>query len=109
MVDVARFFMEFCMSESCGKCLPCRVGTAQMHELLSRITEGRATDGDMALLEELCDVVKHTSLCGLGQAAPNPVLSTLRYFHDEYLAHVRDHTCPAGQCQMASIPQEVQA
>ncbi len=109
MVDVARFFMEFCMSESCGKCLPCRVGTAQMHELLARITEGKATDADVALLEELCDVVRNTSLCGLGQGAPNPVMSTMRYFHDEYLAHVMDHTCPAGQCQIEPIPQEVKA
>jgi len=85
MVDVARFFMEFCMSESCGKCVPCRVGTWQMHELLDRIMNGKGTHKDLTLLEELCDTVRMTSLCGLGQTAPNPVLSTLRYFRQEYL------------------------
>ncbi len=84
MVDVARFFMEFCMTESCGKCVPCRVGTVQMHDLLKKIIDRKATARDLALLEELCDMVKSTSLCGLGQTAPNPVLSTLRYFHKEY-------------------------
>jgi len=84
MVDVARFFMEFCMSESCGKCVPCRVGTWQMHELLDRIVEKQATPKDLELLTELCDMVQSTSLCGLGQTAPNPVLSTLRYFQHEY-------------------------
>jgi bidirectional [NiFe] hydrogenase diaphorase subunit len=84
MVDVARYFMEFCMDESCGKCIPCRAGTVQMFGLLSRIGDGRATAGDLATLEGLCDLVKHTSLCGLGQSAPNPVLSTLRYFRGEY-------------------------
>jgi bidirectional [NiFe] hydrogenase diaphorase subunit len=84
MVDVARFFMEFCMSESCGKCIPCRVGTHQMHELLDRLCKKQGTEKDLALLRELCDVVKNTSLCGLGQTAPNPVLSTLRYFENEY-------------------------
>jgi len=84
MVDVARYFMEFCMSESCGKCVPCRVGTWQMHELLQRMLDGQAHPRDLELLKELCDMVQHTSLCGLGQTAPNPVLSTLRYFHHEY-------------------------
>ncbi|WP_372897228.1 NADH-quinone oxidoreductase subunit NuoF [Stieleria sp.] len=84
MVDVARYFMEFCMTESCGKCVPCRAGTVQMHGLLDKIAEGRATQADLDLLEELCDVVQATSLCGLGQTAPNPVLSTLRYFRHEY-------------------------
>jgi bidirectional [NiFe] hydrogenase diaphorase subunit len=98
MVDVARYFMEFCMSESCGKCVPCRVGTAHMYELLNRITLGEATLADLAQLETLCDVVRHTSLCGLGQGAPNPVLSTLRFFRDEYMAHIVDKTCPAGVC-----------
>jgi bidirectional [NiFe] hydrogenase diaphorase subunit len=84
MVDVARFFMEFCMSESCGKCVPCRVGTYQMHELLDRIHRGEGRPRDLDLLKELCDVVRHTSLCGLGQTAPNPVLSTLHYFGNEY-------------------------
>jgi NADH:ubiquinone oxidoreductase subunit F (NADH-binding) len=100
MVDVAKYFMEFCMSESCGKCIPCRVGTAQMYGLLDKITQGEATLDDLALLEELCDMVKHTSLCGLGQAAPNPVLSTLKYFHNEYIAHIIDKTCPAGVCKI---------
>lgn len=84
MVDVARFFMEFCMDESCGKCVPCRAGTQQMHGLLERIAKAKATRADLELLEELCDVVQATSLCGLGQTAPNPVLSTLRYFRHEY-------------------------
>ena len=100
MVDVARFFMEFCMSESCGKCVPCRAGTAQMYDLLTRITSGTATLDTLTMLEELCDLVKSTSLCGLGQTAPNPLLSTLRYFRDEYVAHIVDHTCPAGVCKM---------
>ena len=90
MVDVARFFMEFCMDESCGKCIPCRAGTVQLHRLLTRITERKATADDLAQLESLCDMVKHTSLCGLGQSAPNPVLSTLRYFRNEYQALLRD-------------------
>jgi bidirectional [NiFe] hydrogenase diaphorase subunit len=84
MVDVARYFMEFCVDESCGKCIPCRAGTVQMHQLLTKIIERRATAADLAQLEELCDMVKHTSLCGLGQTAPNPVLSTLRFFRHEY-------------------------
>ena len=86
MVDVARFFMEFCMDESCGKCIPCRAGTKQMYNLLTKIVEKRATARDLATLEELCDMVKHTSLCGLGQTAPNPVVSTLRFFRKEYEA-----------------------
>jgi bidirectional [NiFe] hydrogenase diaphorase subunit len=84
MVDVARFFMEFCMSESCGKCVPCRVGTMQMHEILQKFIAGKATAHDLAMLEELCAMVRNTSLCGLGQSAPNPVLTTLRYFRNEY-------------------------
>jgi bidirectional [NiFe] hydrogenase diaphorase subunit len=84
MVDVARYFMEFCMTESCGKCVPCRAGTQQMHGLLDRIARSQGTARDLALLEELCEVVQATSLCGLGQTAPNPVVSTLRYFRDEY-------------------------
>jgi bidirectional [NiFe] hydrogenase diaphorase subunit len=84
MVDVARFFMNFCADESCGKCIPCRVGTVQMSRLLTRILERQATEGDLKVLEQLCDMVQHASLCGLGQTAPNPVLSTLRYFRDEY-------------------------
>jgi bidirectional [NiFe] hydrogenase diaphorase subunit len=106
MVDVAKYFMEFCMSESCGKCVPCRAGTYQMYELLGRITEGKATQQDIAVLEELCDLVMNTSLCGLGQSAPNPVLSTLRYFRSEYAAHVDEKKCPSGVCEM---PKEVTA
>ncbi len=92
MVDVARFFMEFCMDESCGKCIPCRVGTVQLYKLLTKISEGKASFADLELLEELCDIVKHTSLCGLGQSAPNPVFSTLRYFQDEYLTLISGTT-----------------
>jgi bidirectional [NiFe] hydrogenase diaphorase subunit len=99
MVNVARYFMEFCMSESCGKCIPCRAGTAQMYELLSRMTGGTATPHDLELLEELCDMVSSTSLCGLGQSAPNPVLSTLRYFRDEYTEHIVEKRCRAGVCE----------
>ncbi|MCB2169830.1 MAG: NADH-quinone oxidoreductase subunit NuoF [Deltaproteobacteria bacterium] len=100
MVDVARYFMEFCRSESCGKCVPCRVGTTQIHEFLGKITNGTGTAEDLTKLEELCDLVKHTSLCGLGQTAPNPVMSTLRHFREEYRAHIEDRFCPAGVCRM---------
>jgi bidirectional [NiFe] hydrogenase diaphorase subunit len=109
MVDVARYFMDFCMTESCGKCVPCRVGTVHLHDLLRRMTEGRATSADLAMLEELCEVVANTSLCGLGQTAPNPVLSTLRYFRDEYLAHIVERRCPAGVCRTQPAPEEVHA
>ncbi len=88
MVDVAKYFMEFCMTESCGKCIPCRVGTAQMYRLLDNFSKGCATEGDLELLSQLCDLARNASLCGLGQSAPNPVLSTLRYFQDEYLARM---------------------
>lgn len=98
MVDVAKYFMDFCMSESCGKCIPCRVGTYQMNELLAKITRFEATQQDIAMLDELSDLLKNTSLCGLGISAPNPVLSTLRYFADEYKAHIEGHQCPAGVC-----------
>jgi bidirectional [NiFe] hydrogenase diaphorase subunit len=90
MVEVARYFMEFCMTESCGKCIPCRVGTAQMYDLLTRIAEGKARTMQLEQLETLCDMVQHTSLCGLGQSAPNPVISTLRYFREEYLDLLQD-------------------
>ncbi|PIE79694.1 MAG: NADH-quinone oxidoreductase subunit NuoF [Chloroflexi bacterium] len=90
MVDVARYFMEFCMSESCGKCVPCRVGTVHMHNLLDKIYSGNGSSRDLALLEKLCEMVKETSLCGLGQTAPNPVISTLRYFRQEYLDLLSD-------------------
>jgi len=99
MVDVARFFMDFCMSESCGKCVPCRVGTFHMHGLLTKITQRRGNTHDIAQLEELAELLKQTSLCGLGQSAPNPVLSTLRYFAEEYKAHVEQQLCPAGVCK----------
>jgi bidirectional [NiFe] hydrogenase diaphorase subunit len=89
MVEVAKYFMEFCMDESCGKCIPCRAGTVQMHSLLARICAGQATENDIRTLEKLCDMVKHTSLCGLGQSAPNPVMSTLKYFRAEYEALLR--------------------
>jgi bidirectional [NiFe] hydrogenase diaphorase subunit len=92
MVDVARFYMQFCMEESCGKCIPCRAGTVEMHKLLTKIVERRGTLKDLEQLEELCDLVKHTSLCGLGQTAPNPVLSTLRYFRNEYLELLQPQT-----------------
>jgi len=102
MVNVARFFMEFCMAESCGKCIPCRAGTAQMHELLTRICAGRATHKDLEILIALCDMVGATSLCGLGQTAPNPVLSTLRYFKNEYVEHIETRHCRAGICEIAA-------
>ena len=101
MVDMAKFFMEFCMSESCGKCVPCRVGTAEMYDLLDKITRGEATLDDLAMLEKLADMVKSMSLCGLGQGAPSPVQSTLRYFREEYMAHIVDKHCPAGVCNIA--------
>ncbi len=101
MVDVARYFMDFCREESCGKCVPCRVGTHQLHLLLTRIAEGEASLEDLRRLERLAGMVQSTSLCGLGQNAPNPVFSTLRYFRHEYLEHVEDRVCPAGVCQVA--------
>jgi bidirectional [NiFe] hydrogenase diaphorase subunit len=97
MVDVARFFMEFCMDESCGKCIPCRAGTVQMHRLLTRILDGSAGEEELQRLEALCDMVKHTSLCGLGQTAPNPTVSTLRYFRHEYEARLRKPVNANGQ------------
>jgi len=105
MVDVARFFMEFCMDESCGKCIPCRAGTVQMHDILRRMTLGDASEDDLAMLEELSGLLRETSLCGLGQTAPNPVMSTLRYFRQEYEAHIRERRCPAGHCHIeAGVP-----
>ena len=108
MVNVARFFVEFCKTESCGKCVPCRAGTAQMFTLLSRICDGTGTMHDLELLEDLCVTVKETSLCGLGQTAPNPVLSTLKYFRNEYMEHIVDKRCAAGVCNM-QVPAEVVA
>jgi NADP-reducing hydrogenase subunit HndC len=99
MVDIAKFFLEFTVDESCGKCTPCRVGTKRLYEILDKITRGEATMEDLDKLEELCYYVKNNSLCGLGQTAPNPILSTLRYFRDEYIAHIVDKTCPAGVCK----------
>jgi NADH:ubiquinone oxidoreductase subunit F (NADH-binding)/(2Fe-2S) ferredoxin len=99
MVDVARFYLDFTRDESCGKCTPCRVGTKRLLEILEKITEGKGTMEDLDTLERLSIQIKNTSLCGLGQTAPNPVLSTLRYFRDEYVAHVRDKKCPAGVCR----------
>ncbi len=99
MVDVAKFYMEFICDESCGKCTPCRIGTKRMLEILTRITDGKATMNDLAELEELAENVKSNSLCGLGQTAPNPVLSTLKHFRDEYVAHIVDKKCPAHICK----------
>ncbi|WP_031513641.1 NADH-quinone oxidoreductase subunit NuoF [Desulfofalx alkaliphila] len=99
MVEVAKFFMGFVQNESCGKCVPCREGTKRMLEILTSITKGQATEEDLALLEELAYIVRDGSLCGLGKTAPNPVLTTLRYFRDEYEAHVRDKKCPVGVCK----------
>ena len=99
MVDIAKFFLEFTVDESCGKCAPCRIGTKRMLEYLTKITEGKATMEDLDKLEELCYAIKQNSLCALGQTAPNPVLSTMRYFHDEYVAHIVDKKCPAGVCK----------
>ena len=99
MVDIAKFFLEFTVDESCGKCTPCRIGTKRLYEILDKITKGQGTLEDLDKLEELCYHIKENSLCGLGQTAPNPVLSTLRYFRDEYIAHVVDKKCPAGVCK----------
>ena len=108
MVDVAKFFLNFTQSESCGKCTPCREGTKRMLEILTRITEGKGKMEDIDLLERLGKVIKSTALCGLGQTAPNPVLTTLKYFRNEYEAHIRDKKCPAGVCQ-ALIKYEILA
>ena len=99
MVDIAKFFLEFTVDESCGKCSPCRIGTKRLYEILEKITSGKGEMEDLDRLEHLCGAIKGSSLCGLGQTAPNPVLSTLRYFRDEYIAHVRDKRCPAGVCK----------
>ena len=99
MVNLAKFFLEFTVDESCGKCPPCRIGTKRMLEILTRITEGNGKEGDIELLEELANSIKTSSLCGLGQTAPNPVLSTIKYFRDEYEAHIKDKKCPAGECK----------
>ncbi|MBQ6009742.1 MAG: 4Fe-4S binding protein [Kiritimatiellae bacterium] len=98
MVNMARFFLDFTAKESCGKCVHCRIGTKRMHEILTRITEGKGKEGDVELLQELCNGIKTGALCGLGQTAPNPVLTTIRYFRDEYDAHIREARCPAHEC-----------
>ncbi|MBR2617509.1 MAG: 4Fe-4S binding protein, partial [Clostridia bacterium] len=99
MVDIAKFFLEFTVDDSCGKCTACRIGTKRLYEMLTKVTEGKATMEDLDKMEELCQYIKDNSLCGLGQTAPNPVLSTLRYFRDEYEVHVKEKRCPAGVCK----------
>ena len=99
MVDIARFFLDFTVDESCGKCTPCRIGTKRMLEILDRIVSGKGEEGDIEKLEKLAKTIKSTALCGLGQTAPNPVLSTLRFFREEYEAHIRDKKCPAHHCR----------
>lgn len=99
MVNLARFFLDFTVDESCGKCPPCRIGTKRMHEILNRIVSGKGKEGDIEKLEKLAMNIKRSSLCGLGQTAPNPVLSTIKYFKDEYIAHIKDKKCPAGECK----------
>lgn len=99
MVDIAKFFLSFTVDESCGKCAPCRIGTKRMYEILEKITAGKGTVADIENLKTLANSIKATALCGLGQTAPNPVLSTLRYFEDEYMAHVVEKRCPAGVCK----------
>ena len=103
MVDIAEFFLRFTVDESCGKCTACRIGTKRLLEMLEKITSGRGEDGDIEKLESLCHYIKDNSLCARGQTAPNPVLSTLQYFRDEYVAHVHDHRCPAGACKELTI------
>ncbi|MBR4287297.1 MAG: 4Fe-4S binding protein, partial [Clostridia bacterium] len=99
MVDIAKFFLKFTVDESCGKCTPCRVGTRRLLEILEKITSGKGTMEDLERMEYLCNYIKENSLCGLGQTAPNPVLSTYQRFRDEYIAHVVDKKCPAGVCK----------
>lgn len=99
MVDIAKFFLDFCVDESCGKCSPCRIGVKRMYEILERITNGNGKEGDIELLKELATTIKSTALCGLGQTAPNPVLSTIRFFREEYEKHIRDHECVAKVCE----------
>jgi NADH-quinone oxidoreductase subunit F len=99
MVDIAKFYLQFTLEESCGKCTPCRIGNTRLYEIVEKISKGRATDQDIANLKELGQIIKDTSLCGLGQTAPNPVLSNLKYFEEEFNSHVRDHHCPAGVCK----------
>jgi ferredoxin len=110
MVDIARFFMEFTQDESCGKCIPCRVGTRRILEILKRICAGEGQPDDLPTLETLCEQIRETSLCGLGQGAPNPVISSLKYFREEYEAHIHEKRCPAKVCRALisySIQEEV--
>jgi bidirectional [NiFe] hydrogenase diaphorase subunit len=100
--------MEFCKSESCGKCVPCRAGTQQMHAILEKITAGDAGAEDIKLLEELCDLVRNTSLCGLGQSAPTPVMTTLQYFRNEYQSHIEEGKCEAGVCKIHAREEAAQ-
>ena len=99
MVNLARFFLDFTVDESCGKCPPCRIGTKRMLEILENMVEGKGKEGDIEKLEKLAMNIKRSSLCGLGQTAPNPVLSTLKYFRNEYEAHIKEKRCPAGECK----------
>ena len=103
MVDIAKFFLEFTVDESCGKCTPCRVGTRMMYDILERITQGKGTEEDLDELERYARVITNSSLCALGQTAPNPVLSTLKYFREEYVAHIREKRCPAGVCKQLIV------
>jgi NADH:ubiquinone oxidoreductase subunit F (NADH-binding) len=103
MVDVAKYFVSFLEGESCGKCLPCREGLRQMRQILTNITEGRGKKGDIELLEDLSATLVDSALCALGTTAPNPVLSTIRYFRDEYEAHINEKRCPAGVCDLEAV------
>lgn len=99
-VDIAKFFMKFCFDESCGKCAPCRIGTAQALKILEKITAGEGELKDIDLLKKICYAMKEAALCGLGQTAPNPLFSSLRYFEDEYIEHIEQKKCRAGKCKM---------
>ena len=99
IVDVAKFYQEFCVEESCGKCAPCRIGTRKLYDLLTKISKGNGELADLDRLKEIGEAMKKAALCGLGQTAPNPILSSMKYFRDEYLAHINDKNCPAGKCR----------
>ena len=99
MVDIAKFFLEFTVDESCGKCAPCRIGTRRLLEEITKVTEGKATMEDLDKIEDLCMAIKSSALCALGQTAPNPVISTLRFFRNEYISHIKDKKCPAHVCK----------
>ena len=108
MVSMAKFFLEFTVDESCGQCIPCRVGLKRMYNILDKITKGNGTMEDLVMLEELAKTVKTTSLCGLGQTAPNPVLSTLRYFKDEYIEHIKEKKCRANICKFELKEEKIE-